>query len=78
MKQVIKALLSILNLQQETAIQVIGIYMGGMKTEFWKGIFTSEQVKKLMDPENVAGIIVENLQPRKYLIVEEVVIKNKK
>jgi short-subunit dehydrogenase len=63
---------------QETPIHVVGIYMGGMNTEFWSGIFTPEQTKNLMDPDDVADIIVENLHPRQYLSVSEVVIKNKK
>ncbi len=63
---------------QETSIQVVGVYMGGMKTKFWNGIFTSEQMKNLMDPDDVADIIMENIQPRKYLTVEEMIIKNKK
>lgn len=62
----------------QTNIKVFGVYMGGMRTEFWNGIFDEEQMKHLMDPDDVADIILENMKPRPYLNVEEVVIKNKK
>lgn len=63
---------------QDTGIQVSGIYMGGMKTEFWNEILTEEQTERLMSPEDVADVIVKNIHPRRYMTVEEVVIKNKK
>jgi hypothetical protein len=46
-------------------IHGFGIYIGGMKTEFWSGISTKKQTKNLMDPDDVSDIIVENLHPRK-------------
>ncbi|QOS99363.1 SDR family oxidoreductase [Brevibacterium sp. JNUCC-42] len=63
---------------KETPIQVIGIYMGGMKTEFWDGIFTEERMKHLMEPDDVADVIMANVKPRQRLIVSEVVIQNQK
>ncbi|QDX95341.1 3-oxoacyl-[acyl-carrier protein] reductase [Brevibacillus laterosporus] len=63
---------------KETPIQVIGIYMGGMKTEFWNGIFTEERMKHLMEPDDVADVIMANVKPRQRLIVSEVVIQNQK
>jgi uncharacterized protein len=63
---------------RDTAIRVAGVYMGGMKTAFWNGIFSVEQVEKLMDPESVAEIILANLEQYSYLSVDEIVIKNKK
>jgi hypothetical protein len=38
-----------------------------MKTKFWSGIFTNEQTKNLMDPDDVSDIIVENLHPIKKI-----------
>lgn len=63
---------------RETPIHVIGVYMGGMKTEFWDGIFAQEQLEKLMDPDDIADIIIGNIEPRRFLTVDEIVIKNKK
>ena len=50
--------------------------MGGMKTEFWDGILQEEQKSGLMDPEDIADIIMANVKERKNLTVEQVVIKN--
>lgn len=61
---------------KSTGVQVYGAYMGGMKTEFWDGIFTEEQTKQLMDPNDVADIIMDNIKPRKNMTVTEVTIKN--
>ncbi|AUM66232.1 alcohol dehydrogenase [Brevibacillus laterosporus] len=63
---------------KETPIQVVGIYMGGMKTEFWDGIFTEERMKHLMEPDDVADVIMANVKPRQRLVVSEVVIQNQK
>lgn len=60
----------------ETKVQVYAAYMGGMKTEFWDGMYTEEQIKDLMDPEDVANIIMDNIHPRKNLAVSEVTIIN--
>ncbi|WP_438317416.1 SDR family oxidoreductase [Sporosarcina sp. FA9] len=61
---------------KETDIHVFGAYMGGMKTEFWDGIFDRAQTAGLMDPEDIADIIYQNAKVRKGLNVEQVVIKN--
>ncbi|WNS75171.1 SDR family oxidoreductase [Bacillus sp. DTU_2020_1000418_1_SI_GHA_SEK_038] len=61
----------------DTGIRVFGAYMGGMKSPFWEGILTEEKMKDLMDPDDIADIIIDNAKLRKNLIVTEVVIKNK-
>ncbi|MCZ2259898.1 SDR family oxidoreductase [Sporosarcina sp. G11-34] len=61
---------------EETDIHVFGAYMGGMKTEFWDGIFDVSQATGLMEPEDVADIIFHNAKIRKNLNVDQVVIKN--
>src|SRR5699024_6375750 len=38
---------------KDTDIRIFGAYMGGMKTEFWKGILQEEQKSGLMDPEDI-------------------------
>ncbi|BFH62049.1 SDR family oxidoreductase [Paenibacillus azoreducens] len=63
---------------KKTPISVSAVYMGGMKTEFWDGVFSDEQTQKLMDPNDIADIIIDNIKPRKFLTVTEVVIKNQK
>ncbi|MHA6250789.1 SDR family oxidoreductase [Oceanobacillus sp. CAU 1775] len=60
-----------------TEVRVYGAYMSGMKTNFWDGIFDVEEKPGLMDPDDVADIIINNIKPRKNLIVNEVVIDNK-
>ncbi|CAD2072383.1 SDR family oxidoreductase [Phocicoccus pinnipedialis] len=61
---------------KDTDIRVFGAYMGGMKTEFWDGILKEDQMTHLMDPEDIAEIIMANVKERKNLTVEQVVIKN--
>ncbi|WP_100374258.1 SDR family oxidoreductase [Bacillus sp. FJAT-45037] len=61
-----------------TMIRVSGVYMGGMNTPFWEGILPVEKRELMMQPEDVAEIIVHNLQERRHVSVEEIVIKNKK
>ncbi|MDV2886973.1 SDR family oxidoreductase [Alkalihalophilus pseudofirmus] len=62
----------------DTMIRISGIYMGGMDTPFWDGIFSDEKRKMLMQPKDVAEIIVHNLDERTNLSVDEVIIRNKK
>ena len=61
---------------KDTDIRIFGAYMGGMKTEFWDGILEEDQMSGLMDPEDIADIIMANVKERKNLTVEQVVIKN--
>ncbi|WP_368503021.1 SDR family oxidoreductase [Alkalihalophilus sp. As8PL] len=62
----------------DTMIRVSGIYMGGMDTPFWDGIFKDEKRKTLMRPDDIAEIIIHNLEERSNLSVDEIVIRNKK
>jgi uncharacterized protein len=62
---------------KDTSVKVYGAYMGGMKTEFWSGIYSEEQTQNLMEPDDVADIIIDNLKPRRNMFVPQVVIKNK-
>ena len=61
-----------------SAVQVYAAYMGGMKTAFWDGILSEEESKHMMDPDDVADIIMDNIKSRKNINVTEVVIKNSK
>lgn len=62
---------------KDTPIRVFAAYMGGMKTDFWDGIYKEEEMTHLMDPDDVADIIINNMKLRKNLSVKEVTIKNK-
>lgn len=62
---------------ENTNIHVYAAYMGGMKTEFWDGIYTEEETKHLMNPDDVAEIIMNNVEPRDNLTVTEITITNK-
>lgn len=61
---------------EETDIHVIGAYMGGMKTDFWNGIYEPSEIEGLMHPDDIADILMHNMKPRKNLNVSQVVIKN--
>ncbi|GEK92086.1 SDR family oxidoreductase [Alkalibacterium kapii] len=60
----------------DTDIHVLAAYMGGMKTNFWDDIYDKDEIEHLMDPDDVADIILASVKPRKNLTVPEVVIKN--
>lgn len=62
---------------QDTQVKVYSAFMGGMKTEFWDGIYQEEEIQNLMDPDDVADIIIDNIKTRRNLVVKDVVIKNK-
>lgn len=69
---------SLLKELADTEIQAHAIYMGGMKTPFWDDILEEENMSGMMDPEDVADIILANTTLRPKLTVPEVIIKNKK
>ena len=60
----------------ESRVRIFAAYMGGMKSEFWDGIYTQEEMANLMEPDDVADIIIGNIKARRNLNVKEVVIKN--
>ncbi|MGM8366375.1 SDR family oxidoreductase [Virgibacillus sp. W0181] len=74
MKGFTESLIAELN---DSEVRVLAAYMGGMKTPFWDGIYKEEDIQHLMDPDDVADIILSNMKTRKNLNVDEVIIKNK-
>ncbi|MGM8212251.1 SDR family oxidoreductase [Virgibacillus sp. W0430] len=62
---------------KDSAVRVLAAYMGGMKTPFWDGIYKESDIQHMMDPADVADIIIAAMQTRRNLNVDEVVIKNK-
>ena len=67
---------SLLKELADTNVHVHGIYMGGMKTPFWDGIIEEENTGGLMDPDDVADIIIENTKLRRNINVPSVIIRN--
>ncbi|UPM52497.1 SDR family oxidoreductase [Gottfriedia acidiceleris] len=59
-----------------TPISVFAAYMGGMNTDFWAGIFDEDKTSKMMNPDDIAEIIIENIKPRKNISIPEIIIKN--
>ncbi|WP_088040872.1 SDR family oxidoreductase [Bacillus sp. EAC] len=59
-----------------TPISVFAAYMGGMNTDFWTGIFDENKTSKMMNPDDIAEIIMENIKPRKNIAIPEIIIKN--
>lgn len=67
---------SIVKELEETDVHVNAIYMGGMKTPFWDGMIAEEDTGGLMDPDDIADIILANTKIRKNINVPDVIIKN--
>lgn len=61
-----------------TPISVFAAYMGGMNTDFWSGIFDQDKTSKMMNPDDIAEIIMDNIKPRKNISIPEIIIKNVK
>ena len=61
-----------------TPISVFAAYMGGMNTDFWSGIFDQDKTSKMMNPDDIAEIIMDNIKPRKNIAIPEIIIKNVK
>lgn len=61
-----------------TPISVFAAYMGGMNTDFWSGIFDQDKTSKMMNPDDIAEIIIDNIKPRKNISIPEIIIKNVK
>jgi short-subunit dehydrogenase len=60
---------------ENTSVRTIGIYMGNMATDLWKGDKPAD-FDKFIKPEDMADIIIENTQFRKHLAIEEIFVKN--
>lgn len=62
---------------EQTNVQAHGIYMGGMQTPFWDGILDETVTASMMDPADIADIILANTKERPHISVPEVIIKNR-
>ena len=68
---------SIIKELKDTNVQAHGIYMGGMKTPFWDGTLDEIDTEGMMDPDDIADIILANTKERPHITVPEVMIKNR-
>lgn len=61
-----------------TTVKVIGVYPGGMNTEFWKDsrdYVSEEKSNTFMDSKDVATVILDNITNYKNLNVADIIIE---
>ncbi|MCE5347391.1 MAG: SDR family NAD(P)-dependent oxidoreductase [Bacteroidales bacterium] len=61
-----------------TKRNIIAVYPGGMRTDFWKIPGQNRDVSAFMDPAEVAAIIVNNVLVPSKLLVTDITINRKK
>jgi uncharacterized protein len=65
---------SLIDELKDTDIKLFAAYMGNMKTELWGNDDIAEM---FIHPDDVADIIIDMMKQRKYIAVDEVMIRNK-
>jgi short-subunit dehydrogenase len=65
---------SLIDELKDTDIKLFAAYMGNMKTELWGNDDIEEM---FIHPDDVADIIIDMMKQRKYIAVDEVMIRNK-
>ena len=60
----------------DTNIHIHGIYMGGMNTHFWGDELQDQEDTGLMDPNDIADIIIFNTDERRNINIPKIIIKN--
>lgn len=63
---------------EDTKIRINAFYMGGMNTDFWNGILDKDSTQHLMQPDDIATIIMNNIKQYPLTNVADVIIKNSK
>lgn len=61
-----------------TTVKIIGVYPGGMNTEFWKEnreYVSEEKSDKFMNPTDVATVILDNIMNYNNLNVADIIIE---
>lgn len=61
-----------------TSVKIIGVYPGGINTEFYKNsrdYVSEEKQSSFMNPNEVANIIIENLLTKNNLTVSDIIIE---
>lgn len=67
---------SLLKELKDTKIHVHGVYMGGMNTNFWGDELQDQNDTGLMNPNDVADIILLNTAERQNMNIPQIIIKN--
>jgi len=63
---------------KRTSVKVIGVYPGGMNTNFWndnRNYVSQEKQNTFMNPKDVAEIIVNNVLCKENLVVSDILIE---
>jgi short-subunit dehydrogenase len=63
---------------QGTRRNIIAVYPGGMKTDFWKTPGHEKDISSFMDPDDVAEKIVDAVLLKDGIIVTDITINRKK
>lgn len=61
-----------------TSVKIIGVYPGGMNTEFWndsRDYVTEEKSSSFMNPKDVAKVILDNVMNYENLNVADIIIE---
>lgn len=61
-----------------TTVKIIGVYPGGMNTEFWKEnreYVSQEKSDKFMNPKDVATVILDNIMNYNNLNISDIIIE---
>ena len=61
-----------------TSVKIIGVYPGGMNTQFWeknRNYVSEEKQKEFMDPKDVAAVILDNIINYRNLNVSDIFIE---
>ncbi len=61
-----------------TSVKVIGVYPGGMNTEFWndnRDYVSEEKSNSFMNPKDVAMVIIDNITSYNTLTVADIIIE---
>ena len=64
-----------------TSVKVIGVYPGGMNTEFWndsRDYVSEEKSNSFMNPKDVAMVIIDNITSYNTLTVADIIIERNK
>lgn len=67
---------SLLKELADTQLHVHGIYMSGMNTHFWGDELQDESETGLMNPDDVADIVIFTTQERTNMSVPKIIIEN--
>jgi uncharacterized protein len=62
---------------KESGVRIIGVYPGGMATEFFKKAGHSKDVSTWMDPNEVASVIITAIENDNTLTIDQLILNRK-